>query len=188
MTFTGGGASAASAPALAQATTAAPAATSVTVNAGTTLLVRMVDGVSSKDSKGKRFTTTLEIDLVVNGTMVAKAGTKVYGRIANVKSAGRFAGKSELDLRLAELTVGSQLLPLMSSPYQQAGANSLSKTAKAAGAGAVIGNNTGDGDAKSGAAIGVGVGALKKGEQITVSPGTLLEFQLQQPLTVNIGG
>ena len=67
----------------------------------------MVDGASSNDSKGKRFTTTLETDLVVNGVMVARAGSKVYGRVADAKSAGRYTGKSTLDLRLSELTVGS---------------------------------------------------------------------------------
>ena len=103
LTFTGGGTSAAApAAAAAPAPTAAPA--SVSVPAGTTLFVRMVDGASSKDSRGKRFTTTLETDLVVNGVMVAKAGTKVYGKVADAQQAGRYAKTSKLDLRLAELT------------------------------------------------------------------------------------
>ena len=73
---------------------AAAAPSSVTVNAGTALLVRMVDPVSSKDPQGKRFTTTLETDLVVNGTMVAKAGTKVYGRVQSAKQAGATPAKA----------------------------------------------------------------------------------------------
>src|SRR5690349_19593955 len=53
LTFTGG---AAGAPAKSGSPTpaVAPAASSVTVPAGTTLLVRMVDPVSSKDPQGKR--------------------------------------------------------------------------------------------------------------------------------------
>ncbi len=81
LTFSSAGAAAAT-PAAAPATAPATAAPSaVSVPAGTTLLVRMVDGASSNDAKGKRFTTTLETDLIVGGVMVAKAGTKVYGRV-----------------------------------------------------------------------------------------------------------
>ena len=182
LTFTGGGAPAA-APAAAIATPAgAPA--SVNVPAGTTLFVRMVDGASSKDARGKRFTTALETDLVVNGVMVAKAGTKVYGRVADAQQAGRYAKSSKLDLRLAELTVGGALVPIMTGPYAQSGANSMGKTAKGAAAGAAIGAISGN--AGKGAAYGAMASGLKKGEAVVVSPGTLIEFQLQQPVTVNL--
>src|SRR5512143_921435 len=112
-TAAGTSAPAAAAPATAAApAAAAPAPSSVSVPAGTTLLVRMVDGASSKDSKGKRFTTTLETDLVAGGVMVAKAGTKVYGRVEGAQKAGRYAGQSSLDLRLTELAVGASLVPI----------------------------------------------------------------------------
>src|SRR5690348_11999416 len=59
LTFTAGGGStataAAAAPVAAPAAAApAPAPSSVSIPAGTTLLVRMLDGASSNDSKGKR--------------------------------------------------------------------------------------------------------------------------------------
>lgn len=188
LTFTGGGATTAApatpvaAPAAAAPASAAPSA--VSVPAGTTLLVRMVDGASSSDSKGKRFTTTLETDLVAGGVMVAKAGTKVYGRVESAQGAGRFAGKSTLDLRLSELTVGGVLVPIVSGPYAQAGAKSIGKTAKGAAGGAAIGAIAGD--AGKGAAIGAVASGLKKGEAVKVPPGTVLEFQLQQPLNVSV--
>src|ERR1051326_9273520 len=120
LTFTGAGPSAA-APAATPVASAPPAAaapTSVTVPAGTMLLVRMMDGASSRDRRGKRFTTTLETDLVVNGTMVARAGSRVYGRVYNAKQAGRMVGRSVLDLRLSELTVGGSLVPILTGPYE----------------------------------------------------------------------
>lgn len=189
LTFTGGEVAVAPpavAPAPAAASTPAAAAPSaVGVPAGTTLLVRMVDGASSNDPKGKRFTTTLETDLVVGGTMVAKAGTKVYGRVEAAQKAGRLVGQSVLDLRLAELTVGGSLVPIMTGPYAQAGAKSIGKTAKGAAAGAAIGAiaDGGEGAAK-GAAIGAVASGLKKGQAVTVPPGMLLEFQLQQPVNI----
>lgn len=188
LTFTGGGATTtAPASAATPAATAAPAAaapSAVSVPAGTTLLVRMVEGASSSDAKGKRFTTTLETDLVAGGAIVAKAGTKVYGRVESAQGAGRFAGQSSLDLRLSELTVGGSLVPIITGPYAQAGAKSVGKTAKGAAGGAAIGAIAGD--AGKGAAIGAVASGLKKGEAVKVAPGTVMEFQLQQPVNVSV--
>ncbi len=186
------GAAAAPAPAAAAAAPATPASAttapnSVTVNAGTPLLVRMVDPVSSRDPQGKRFTTTLESDLVVNGVTVAKAGTKVYGRVQSAQQAGRYAGQSTLDLRLSEMAIGPSLVPMVTSGYTQAGAKSGGKTARGAAAGAAIGAIADGGEgAGKGAAIGAVASGLKKGQAVTVTPGTLLEFRLQQPLTVSV--
>jgi hypothetical protein len=198
LTFTGTSASpapaaaaaatpAAAAPAPAPAPVpAAPASapTAVSVPAGTTLIVRMLDGASSNDSKGKRFTTTLEGDLVISGQMVAKAGTRIYGRVENAKKAGRYVGKSVLDLRLTELTVGGSFVPIVTGPYTKSGAGSLRKVARGAAAGAAIGAIA-DEDAGEGAAIGAVASGVKKGEAVVVSAGSLLEFQLQQAVTLN---
>lgn len=170
----------------APAASAPPAAapSSVTVNAGTGILVRMLDGASSRDPRGKRFTTTLETDLVVNGMMVAKAGTRAYGRVVSAQQAGRVAGRSVLDLRLSELVVNGVLVPILTGPYIEAGKSSLAKTAKLTATGAAIGAIAGD--AGKGAAIGASTTVLKRGQTVGVAPGELMEFQLQQPLTVNL--
>jgi hypothetical protein len=148
----------------------------------------MLDGASSNDSKGKRFTTTLEGDLVVGGQLVAKSGTRIYGRVENAEKAGRFAGKSSLDLRLTELSLGGAMVPITTGPFSQSGAGSLGKTARGAAAGAAIGAIADDGDgAGKGAAIGAVASGVKKGQAVVVAPGTLLEFQLQQPVTINLG-
>jgi hypothetical protein len=189
-----GGSTAAYTPSGATPTGAAPAAApgarssggTVSIPAGTPLLVRMVDPVSSKDPQGKRFAATLESDLVANGTVVAKAGTKAYGRIQSSDQARRYAGQSALDLRLSELAIGSSMVPISTSGYTEAGAKSGGKTARGAAAGAAIGGiaDGGDGAAK-GAAIGAVASGVKKGEVLSVNPGTLLEFRLQQPVVVN---
>jgi hypothetical protein len=183
LTFTGRGAPTAAR----KAAPSAPAMTSVTIPAGTRLLVRMVDPVSSRDAQGRRFTTTLETDLAVSGVIVARAGTKVYGRVQSAEQARRYVGQSALDLRLSEMAVGPNLVPIRTSGYAQAGDKSIGKTARGAGAGAAIGAivDGGSGAAK-GAAIGAVASGLKKGETVTVSPGNLLEFTLEQPVNVRI--
>lgn len=176
-------------PAAPAAAAPAPAASSasVSVPAGTLLLVRMVDGASSRDPQGRRFTTVLETDLVVDGVMVAKAGTKLYGRVEKAVQAGRLAGKSVLDLRLCELTIGGSLVAIVTGPYAQAGARSIGKTAKGALAGAAVGAlASGSDDVAKGAAVGALVSGLKPGQPIVVRPGTLLEFETQRVVAINI--
>lgn len=192
LTFSGAGSTTptAATPLPATAPAAAPVAAApaaVTLHAGTALLVRTVDPVTSKDPQGKRFTTTLETDLVVNGMMVAKAGTKVYGRVQGAKQAGRYAGQSALELGLSEMAIGPSLVPIVTGGYTEAGDKSIGKTAKGAAAGAAIGAIADGGDgAGKGAAIGALASGLKKGQGVAIHPGTLLEFKLQQPATVNI--
>lgn len=163
----------------------------VTVPAGTSLLIRMIDTVdSSKNAIGSRFTATLETDLEVAGTLVAPAGTKVYGRLAQSKEAGRMAGKSELRLELTEIVVNGIACPILSSDYQAKGKSSGGRSAKrilgGTGLGAVIGGIAGN--AGMGAAIGAVAGTtaalVQKGEKVSIPSETLLEFRLQKPASL----
>lgn len=176
-------AAAAPAPAPAPAPVAAPAV--VTLPYGTTLLVRMMDSVSSHNAAGANFTTKLEYNLVANGVVVVPAGTVIYGKVQSSTQARRALGKSTLDLRLAQMVVGGSPVPIATSGFQEAGEASIKKAAKGAAAGAAIGAIAGD--AGKGAAIGATASLLKKGQTITVPPGTLLEFSLTQPVTVRAG-
>jgi len=163
----------------------------VTVPAGTSLLVRMIDTVdSSKNAVGSRFSASLETNLEVDGVVVAPAGTKVYGRLAQSKEAGRMAGKSELRLELTEIVLNGTAYPVLSSDYQVSGKSSGGRSAKrilgGAGLGAAIGAIAGN--AGMGAAIGVVAGTtaavVQKGQTVNVPSETLLEFRLQQPASL----
>jgi hypothetical protein len=173
---------AAPAPAQLPAPVAAPSM--VTLPPGTTLLVRMMDSISSRNGAGTPFTTRLEYDLGVGGPAAVKGGTIIYGRVASSTQAGRAVGRSTLDIRLAQIIVGGQPIPIMTSGYQEAGQASIAKAAKGAAAGAAIGAIAGN--AGKGAAIGATAGALTRGQTLTIAPGTLLEFTLMQPVTVPV--
>src|SRR5713226_3881642 len=110
LTFTGhsGSAAPAAAPVAAPArssTAAQPnAGGEVTIPAGQSLLVRMIDGVdSSKNHVGDVFHASLETDLNVNDTLVARKGTDLYGRLAEAKEAGHMSGSAELQLELTRI-------------------------------------------------------------------------------------
>ena len=190
----GPGAAPAMAPAAASSMASAAPDGTITVPAGQSLLVRMIDGVdSSKNHVGDVFHASLETDLNVGNSVVARKGTDVYGRLAEAKEAGHFSGSSELQLELTRIVIDGKDYPVVSSDYSLQGKGRGSNTAKKVGggavAGAIIGAIAGGG---KGAAIGAGVGSaagagvqvLTKGQQVRVPSETLLEFRLQQPATV----
>jgi len=206
LTFTGnpGHSAPAPAPAAAPAETPAMAPTAgvassfasgiVTIPAGQSLLVRMIDGVdSSKNHVGDVFHASLETDLNVSNSIVARKGTDVYGRLANAQEAGHVSGSAELQLELTRIVIDGKDYPIVSSDYSLRGKGRGSDTAKKVGggavAGAIIGAIAGHG---KGAAIGAGVGSavgadvqvFTRGQQVKVPSETLLEFRLQQPVTV----
>lgn len=207
LTFTGhaGNAMPAAAPAAAPAVapsglapqaaapTSAPGS-DVTIPAGQSLLVRMIDGVdSAKNHVGDVFHASLETDLNIGDSIVARKGTDVYGRLANAEKSGTFTGKSELQLELTRIVIDGKDYPLVSSDYTLRGKGQGASTAKKVGgiaaAGAIIGAIAGGGKgaaigAAAGGATGAGVQVLTKGAQVKVPSETLLEFRLQQPATV----
>src|SRR5713226_2787677 len=186
------------APAAATPSSYAPASASaggdITIPAGQSLLIRMIDGVdSSKNHVGDVFHASLETDLTVGDSVVARKGTDVYGRLAEAKEAGHMAGSSELQLELTRVVIDGKDYPVVSSDYtlqgKGRGKNTAEKVGGGAALGAIMGAIAGGG---KGAAIGAGVGAgaggavqvLTRGQQVKVPSETLLEFRLQQPATV----
>src|SRR5271169_3298279 len=170
---------------------AAPQMKMVTVPAGTTILVRMLDSLdSSKNPPGYRFTATLETNIMVNGTVAVPRGNTVYGRLAEAKQAGRATGSSELTLELTDIVVGGTAYPLLTSDYQVKGSSSGKRSAKrllgGAGLGAIIGGIAGN--AGMGAAIGATAGAVgsvaQKGQSVNVPSETLISFRLDQPASL----
>jgi hypothetical protein len=170
----------------------------VTVPAGTRILIRTIDPIdSSKQKTGYRFKASLETNLQLENTVVAQRGTTVYGRLAQASSAGRMSGSSQLTLELTDIVINGAPYPLMTSTYEIKGKGEGKKTAGkvlgGAGLGAIIGGIAGGG---AGAAIGVVAGAAggtalaasKKGEQLQIPSESLLEFRIEQPVSLPVGG
>jgi hypothetical protein len=170
----------------------------VDLPAGQPIMIRMIDGVdSSKNHVGDIFHASLETDLNVNGVLVARKGSDVYGRLAAADQGGKFSGKSELQLELTRMIIDGREYPLVSSDYNLQGKGRGGDTAKKVGGGAVlgaiIGGIAGGGKgaaigAAAGGGAGAGVQVLTKGQQVKVPSETLLEFRLQQPTTVTPTG
>src|SRR5580698_5929503 len=166
----------------------------VTIPAGTQLSIRLTDSLDSETNKvGDSFHATLSAPIVIGGETVIPSGADVVGRVANVQSAGRFAGSSLLTLELTSLAVNGKTYNVQTNQWSRQGKGEGKNTATKVGigtaAGAVLGGLIGGGKgaaigAASGAGAGTGVAAAKKGEQIKLAPEAVLNFQIINPLTV----
>ncbi|MCU1218848.1 MAG: hypothetical protein JWN42_45 [Candidatus Angelobacter sp.] len=168
----------------------------VTVPMGTRLTIRTIDSIDSdRNHVGDKFAATLDQPLYVNDVLVVSKGADVYGRLEEAKEAGHLAGKAQLRLSLTGIVVNGQTQALSTGSYQLSGksrtGNTATKVGGGAALGAIIGAVAGGG---KGAAIGAGVGAgagtavqvATHGDQIHVPSETLLEFALDQPVTLPV--
>ncbi len=158
--------------------------------AGTPLLVRIVDGIDSREHQaGYRFAASLESDLLHDGALVAPRGTQLYGLLVSANQAGRMKGKTHLTLELTDIMLDGSLRPIVTGDYNLAGKKSSGKRSAlkilgGAALGAIIDDNNRVEGAAIGAGVGAGASAITRGEQITVPSGTLIEFRLNAPLSM----
>lgn len=166
----------------------------VTVPAGTQLTIRLSQSLDSERNQvGDTFHASLSSPLVIDGETVIPIGSDVVGRVAEVRSAGRFAGNSVLTLELTSLSSNGKTYNIQTNQWTRSGKGEGKDTATKVGvgtaAGAILGGIIGGGrgaaiGAASGAGAGTGVAAAKKGQQIKLGPEAVLNFQMLNTLTV----
>lgn len=174
------------------------APTYVTIPAGTRVSVRMIDSIDSTTNRaGDRFQASLQEPLIADGNIIVPKGADVYGRLAESKESGKFSGRSQLQLELTGIVVNGQTVPVVTGEYEvtgkSRGASTAKRTVGGAAVGSIIGAIAGGG---KGAAIGAGVGGaagagseiITKGDQVKVPSETLLDFTLQQDLSIPSSG
>ena len=168
----------------------------LTVPAGTILLVRVNDYLSSdRNQIGDHFTAVLENPLVVNGWVVARRGQVLVGQVKEARKAGRIKGTSELGVELTDLTVvDGRQVPILTELSKGSGGTSHGQDAATIGTttwlGALIGAAA---DWGTGAAIGAGAGAaagigavlLTRGRPTILEPEAQLSFRLVDPVHVD---
>jgi len=166
----------------------------ITIPAGTRISVRTIDGIdSTRNHVGDRFQASLEEPLTVEGNVAIAKGADVNGRLAESKESGTFTGRSQLQLELTGIVVNGQTIPVVTGEYELTGKSRGASTAKrtigGAAVGSIIGAIAGGGKgAAIGAGVGGGIGAgseiVTKGDQVRVPSETLLDFTLQQDVSV----
>ena len=163
----------------------------VTLPAGTRLMVKMLDAVDSETSQpDQRFRGTLEANLMAGDVVVAPKGTNVFGRLLRAESAGGRSG-GQLEFDLTDIVINGQTYSLATSSNQAQGQGSGSQAGTGATAGAAVGAISGG---LGGAIRGAGAGAVAghvsggntRGETVKVPAGTLVEFNLDHPVSLPV--
>ena len=173
-----------------------PVVRDVTIPAGTTVPVRITEALDSKTAQtNDAFHGALAADLGTQGVIALRRGTPVTGRIVEAREAAHFKGQSLLSLELTDIQRGGQKIAVTTDAYTKQGAargkNTATKAGGGAAFGAIIGAIAGGGKGAAigglaGAAAGTGVNAATRGEQTVIQTETLINFQLQSPITVRV--
>lgn len=173
-----------------------PVVRDVTIPAGTVIPVRITETLDSKTAQtNDAFHGALAADLGTQGVIALRRGAPVVGRIVEAREAAHFKGQSMLSLELTDIQRGGQKIPVTTDAYIKQGAargkNTATKAGGGAAFGAIIGALAGGGKGAAigglaGAAAGTGVNAATRGEQTVIQTETLVNFQLQSPITVRV--
>ena len=158
---------------------------SINIPEGTRMMVKLDNPINTaKDKKGSVVTAVLDIDLVVDGKVIAPQGSKVYGKVLESRG-GKILGGQKLIVQFTDLMISNQLTAILTDPTGvETGAGN---TVKKIGAGALIGSAFGGskGAGKS-ALIAGGLSVLgAKGNHIQIPAGTIAEIPLLAPVTIN---
>jgi hypothetical protein len=182
------------APPPAPAPPAAPqtSAAGVELPAGSTITVRMIDGIDSRTARvGQTFNASLDEPVIIGGNVVIPRGADAIIKLVDDKESGKLAGKTILTLDLVSVRVDGRMVDINTQTFNQASESRTGRTAKMAGGGAalgaIIGAIAGGGKgAAIGAGAGAGVGAgaeiLTKGQQVRIPSETRLAFTVDTPI------
>ena len=125
-----------------------------TIPTGTTLTVSTVSQFSSRAAVGKTFEAKLAQDVSVNGKVLLKTGSKAFGKVASSRSNPR--KNDPLTVELTSVSVNGRNVAVKTNAFQP-------------GQGPVTGRQARYGHT---------------GGTLVINPGTMMQFQLLQPVTL----
>ena len=133
---------------------AASSVTAATIPAGTTLTVSSVSPFSSKTVVGRSFEAKLAQDVSAKGHVLMKAGSKVFGKIATSRYNPR--KNDPLTVELTSVSVNGRNVAVKTNTFQPGSPPMTGRQAQ-------YGHTAGT---------------------LMITPGTLMQFQLLQPVTL----
>jgi hypothetical protein len=172
-----------------------PPVLGITLPAGTSFVIRMIDAVDSQTAKvGQNFAGSLDAPVVdSSGQTIIPRGADVVLKLVDAKQSGKIAGRTELALSMMSVRVNGQMVDIRTQTVTERSTNRAGRSAGAIGGGAVggaiLGGILGGG---KGAAIGAGAGGAggaavelaTSGQRVRVPSETRLRFVLDNPVRI----
>ncbi len=170
----------------------------VTIPAGTPIVVRLQNTVSSRRSRpGDHFEAIVAQPVVVNGKAVIPKNANIRGRVIDARPSGRLHHPGHIALALQSVEVGGKWYEMQSSSMARTGRShkrrNLAFIGGGSGLGAAIGAiATGGTGALIGAGAGAGAGtlgaALTGRKDVSYPVESVLTFRLRQAVTLRTRG
>jgi hypothetical protein len=175
------------------AAAAAPASPPVTVPAGTTINVRLTQGIDVDASQaGQTFKGIVDDPVMIGGRIVIPREATAVLQAVKVEQSGTMKGSDKISLKMNSIAFGGMSYPVATAYVETKGKGEGKRTARKVGGGlglgAIVGGIAGGGE---GAAIGAAVGgiagaAVASGgeEHLKIPAETRLQFQLSSAVNI----
>jgi hypothetical protein len=165
----------------------------VTIPAGTTLSVTLLDTLASNASKPEDpVRGTLAKPVIVSGETAVPAGTEIRGSVIETHESGRVKGRASVVFQFERLVLAGETYRIQTAPVKrEAGKDTASDVKKGgvgAGAGAIVGGLVGGGKGAAVGAVAGGAGSVlvTKGKEVELPAGTAVTALLQQAITLTV--
>jgi hypothetical protein len=169
-----------------------------TVPSGTSLVLELVNGVSSAgNTAGDAVSARVAQDIVVAGKVVIPQGSTVSGKVTQARGLKKIGGRALLGVEFHTVDLPTGSTSIRAAFFREGKSETKKDAATIAGAtagGAILGRVLSKDHEARGTAIGAIVGggagtaiaAGTHGEEIVLPAGTRLSLHLQGPTTVKV--
>jgi hypothetical protein len=167
---------------------------SMSLPAGTQLVIRMIDAVDSETARqGQTYKASIDQPVVIDNQVAIPRGADVVVKLVDSKESGTFTGRAELALNVQSVRINDRMVEVNTQTVARESDSQGGQTAKRAGVGAVLGAGLGavfggGKGAATGAAVGGAAGAgtqvVTKGRTVRIPSETRLTFVLDTPVRI----
>lgn len=167
----------------------------INVAAGTTLVIRVDQTISAKNSQpGDKFTGEIVEPVTAGGQVVIPRKTAVGGEVVAAKGRGHFKGAADIELRLVSLTLDGKQYPLDTKDVLRTKKGKGKRTAAfiggGGGLGMLIGGLAGGGKGAligglAGAGAGTAAGGLTGNRDLVIPAESIVRFKLSDDLEID---